>query len=170
MTQFLFACLLSISHFQAEFLQDLVNKKNESCSTCLSNFTQIQEHQETKPLLVFMSFSVPLESWKDLSAQLEQTEGVFLLKGLPHDSFEELAVKLAEFRLAGVQAPIDIDPESFETYRIDAVPAIVLRDANQFDQLFGNTRLDAALQMIADRGDTSASAKQILDLMRKRPS
>jgi len=125
------------------FLEKLLEKK--ACPTC-----SLQEASEESHLMVFISFSVPVESWKDLSLQLEKTEGRFLLRGLPGNSFEELTKKIFEMRAAGVNAPIDIDPDRFEKYGIDAVPAIVLENGETFDRIVGNIRLDAALRLFAE--------------------
>ena len=116
-----------------------------ACLTCRSE----NPVQEESSLKVFMSFSVPIESWKDISTQLEETDGVFVLRGVPNNSFEEFAVKLMNLREAGVRAPIDLDPEAFETYAIDSVPAFVFKG----NKITGNLRCDAALREIREKGD-----------------
>ena len=125
------------------------------CPTCSS---EAPASETEKPLRVFISFSVPLESWKDLSHQLEKTEGYFVIRGLPENSFEKFAEKLIELRSSGINAPIDIDPESFEKHGIQAVPTIVLED----DKITGNLRLDAALRKIVEAGDSSKRALELL--------
>ena len=117
-----------------------------ACLTCRPG-TPAQEESDLK---VFMSFSVPIESWKDISSQLEKTTGVFVLRGIPNNSFEEFAVKLLNLREAGVLAPIDLDPEAFETHAIDAVPAFVFKG----NKITGNLRCDAALREIQEKGDS----------------
>ena len=73
-------------------------------------------------LLCFISFAVPLESWKEHSYFLKKTGGSFVLRGLPKNSFPILSQKLLELRKAGLRAPILLDPSSFENYEIDRYP------------------------------------------------
>ncbi|HSX38480.1 MAG TPA: type-F conjugative transfer system pilin assembly protein TrbC [Chlamydiales bacterium] len=148
---FFLASFIPIATNPSSFLQNL---KEKGCPACTS--------PSASHFKVFMSTSVPLESWKDLSYQLEQTEGIFVLKGLPQDSIELLAKFIFELRGAGVNAPIDIDPENFAKYEIDAVPAIVLEDGEQWDRMIGNLRLDAVLKEFAEKGNTHSKAKAIL--------
>jgi type-F conjugative transfer system pilin assembly protein TrbC len=153
--------LLTIATPSSDFLQNLLEKKEAPCATCISG-PSAQEQPQGKNLMVFMSFSVPLGSWKDLSDQLEKTEGIFIVRGIPDDSFERLAEKIVELRAAEVFASIEIDPESFEKYGIQSVPAFVLKEGEHSDQISGNLRLDAALREIAEKGDVSRRAKEIL--------
>ena len=44
-------------------------------------------------LYIFISFSVPLESWIDLSLELDKAGGSFVLNGIPNHSFSEFALK-----------------------------------------------------------------------------
>lgn len=117
---------------------------------------------------IFISFSVPIESWKDLSCELEKAGGVFVLNGIPNGSFSEFADKVKEIRSKGIDAPIQIDPQSFEKYGIEHVPAFVLDDGNEFDKIYGNIPLSKALQLIAETGRVSGYSKKILNSIDKR--
>ena len=119
-------------------------------------------------LFIFISFSVPIESWKDLSCELEKAGGVFVLNGIPNGSFSEFADKVKEIRSKGIDAPIQIDPQSFEKYGIEHVPAFVLDDGNEFDKIYGNIPLSKALQLIAETGRVSGYSKKILNSIDKR--
>lgn len=163
----LFHFLLTITASSSGFLQDLFEKKETPCPTC--SLTEIQEHKTGNNLLVFMSFSVPIETWKDLSSQLEKTEGSFVINGMPGDSFEELLFKLAELRLEEIEAPVDINPDLFEKYKIDAVPAFVLEDGTNRDRIVGNIRLDAAMKACVEKGDATKRAREILNQLEKLP-
>jgi conjugal transfer pilus assembly protein TrbC len=142
------AALLAVSPLDAE----------ASCRGCAKTAPQKKEN-----LLVFMSFSVPLQTWKDYSDQMKKTGGVFLLRGIPGQSFGELSLKIVELRRAGIYAPIDIDPDLFSEYRIETVPSIVLRERKKYDKIEGNIRIDAALRMIAESGDLSEKAQKLLE-------
>jgi type-F conjugative transfer system pilin assembly protein TrbC len=155
------SCALAVSLQQGAFFEDLARAQKKPCPTCLSSLPT-EERQCGKNLMVFMSFSVPMETWKDLSDQLEMTDGIFIIRGIPGESFERLAEKIVLLRAAEVNAPIDIDPESFEKYGIESVPAFVLEDSKKSDRIVGNLRLDAALREIVEKGDACKSAKEIL--------
>jgi conjugal transfer pilus assembly protein TrbC len=160
------SCLLAVSMEQGSFFENMISHREKPCPTCSSG-PEILEHETGKNLQVFMSFSAPIETWIDLSSQLEKTEGYFVVKGVPDRSFEKFAEKVLELKLAGAEAPIDIDPEAFEKYKIDAIPAFVLEDGKSWDKIEGNLRLDAALSEIAEKGEAGAKAKQILKQIRE---
>lgn len=131
------------------FLKDLYERAAsdvpEKCKKCLPSPTSVQ--LPTYNLMVFMSFSVPLESWKDWSYSLEKMEGVFVLRGLPGNSFQAFAQKIKELRNAGVNAPISIDPEAYEKYGIEVVPSIVIIEGEQYDKISGNIRMERAFSL-----------------------
>lgn len=116
---------------------------------------------DKRDLLVLISSSVPLETWKDFSRQMEKTGGVFVLRGIPGDSFEAFALKVVELRQAGVQAPIDIDPDLFEEFEVAEVPTVVLR-GKKSDRSIGNLRLSAILELMAESGDEKEKASELL--------
>ena len=109
-----------------------------------------------------MSFSVPIESWKDLSSQLEQTGGSFVLRGLPENSVKSFLKQISSLREAGVHAPILIDPEAFEKYAIKAVPTIVLINGEECDKMTGNIPVKTVLRSFAEKGTVKEIAKKIL--------
>ncbi len=115
---------------------------------------------DKRDLLVFMSSSVPLETWKDFSRQMEKTGGVFVLGGIPGGSFEVFALKVMELRQAGVAAPIDIDPDLFEEFEVAEVPTVVLRGKKN-DRFVGNLRLSSALELMAESGDEKDQASKL---------
>jgi len=127
----------------------------------LSEFSPLHPQENTK-LLVFTSFSLPLESWKEFSHFLKKTGGSFVLRGLPENSFQLLSKKIIELKKAGIQADILFDPESFEKYAIDAIPSVVLDDGKSHDKVTGNLKLTATLSLFAKSGNTQALAQQFL--------
>ncbi len=131
-----------------------------SCASCGDEFSSPEPS-----LTAFISFSVPIESWRDLSTQLEAMGGRFVLRGFPENSFEELIFKIEELREEQIFAPIDVDPEAFERYGVNAVPALLVEEEGRFDLVFGNIRIDAALQTMAERGDAAQKAKELLRLL-----
>jgi len=119
------------------------------CTKCSQKFTAPNHN-----LMVFISFSVPLESWKEWSYTLEKLGGTFVLKGIPENSFPIFLKKVIELRLAGVSAPIYIDPEAYEKFGIEAVPTVLALNGTKYDKVAGNIRLDAALKMFNEKGVT----------------
>jgi type-F conjugative transfer system pilin assembly protein TrbC len=120
--------------------------------------------QKNSKLLVFTSFSLPLESWKEFSHVLQKTGGSFVLRGLPENSFPLLAKKIIELKKAGIQAEILLDPESFEKYAINAIPSAVLENGKCHDKIAGNIKLSVTLALFAESGNTQALAQELLIL------
>jgi len=142
---------------------DPLPKKEKKCSfnAPLSEFVSFREESQQK-LLLFTSFSVPLESWKEHSSFLEKMGGYFVLQGLPQNSFTSLSQKITELRKAGIRAEILLDPEFFEKYEIRAVPTLVLDNEEQHDKVSGNLKVSAALSLFAEQGVTQKTAQQLL--------
>jgi hypothetical protein len=46
-----------------------------------------------------------------------------------------------------VNAPICIDPEAYEKYRIEDVPSIVIIAGEKYHKITGNIRMDKALSL-----------------------
>jgi conjugal transfer pilus assembly protein TrbC len=76
---------------------------------------------------------------------MEKMGGVFVLRGIPGNSFAMFTQKLAELRKKGITASILIDPESFEEYGISSVPTIVLVEEGKYDKMTGNVPVQTAL-------------------------
>lgn len=113
-------------------------------------------------LLVFISFSVPIETWKEHSYFLEKIGGCFVLRGLPENSFTVFSQKLLELNKAGIYAEVLLDPPSFEQYEIEIVPALVSVQENRHDIILGNLTIPRALSLFADKGDTKDLSQQLL--------
>ena len=119
----------------------------KACPECSVGKNEPPEAKIPEKIQVFMSFSVPTASWVDYSQRMEKEGGVFVIRGLPGNSIEQMIEKLAELRDAGATAPIDIDPESFERHQVTAVPTVVYLDS----KIAGNIRLDEAIRLIEER-------------------
>lgn len=77
-----------------------------------------------QPITIFMSYSVPKAVWQSLWKEAEVTKQPiqFVLRGLPNNSFQELAKKMMDYG-----CPAMIDPPLFERYKITAVPAFLVK-------------------------------------------
>ncbi len=153
---YLLAALLLLA--PTEYLQQL--EKGKECKSC----TMAKEVESD--LLVFMSFSMPDATWIDLSLPLEKAGGVFVVRGLPQNSFDTLMQNVVRLREAGVMAQIDLDPTLFDQYRIEATPTVVLREQGRFDKLSGNIGLEATLEIMKEQGETNESARSLLQKIR----
>jgi len=111
---------------------------------------------------VFVSFSVPEESLKELSQGLEEIGGSFVIKGLPHNSFRQLLQKTKHLKEIGILAPISIDPESFEYFKVDRVPTFVLKVEDSFEKYEGNVPLFDVLREFSKREGVGEVAKKLL--------
>ncbi len=125
-----------------------------------------QERLDDRNLMIFMSFSLPLESWKEYSAGAEKAGGTLVLCGISDNSFLDCAKKIQELREEGVNASIDIDPALFEEYHVDAVPVMVVRDGKESDRVAGHFQLDPFLAESASSGDAKTIAATKLEMLR----
>lgn len=108
--------------------------------------TGIAEPMETN-LLAFVSFSMPDETLLSLAKEIEQFGGVLVLRGLPENSFKELAKRLLLLKEKGLTASFQINPKLFYEYEITNVPAFVLLGKQGFDKVSGNISLEYALEL-----------------------
>lgn len=104
-------------------------------------------------LHVFMSFSVADETWLALSKDLARHDGVFVLRGLPENSFRVLAKRLVQLRDRGVTAQIEIDPRRFQQYQVTSVPTFVIGDEDKYDKVAGNVSLRYAVELMSQQGE-----------------
>lgn len=119
------------------------------------NSLQNQNNEHQKPeLYIFVSNSMPKQSLVLWSAQAQRTEGTLLLRGFIHNSFQDT---LKQSKISS----FNIDPEKFQQYHITQVPAVVLAQGGEYDVVYGDTSLEAALEYMAhhgsDRGKKQAS-------------
>jgi conjugal transfer pilus assembly protein TrbC len=112
---------------------------------CITNFTSIASDAEI-PLYVLISFSVPEETWVSLSSEMEEIGAVFVLRGLPNNSFKRLSQKIQHLNSLGVKAPIQIDPQLFTNYEISRVPSFLIIKNQAYSKVSGNISLRYALE------------------------
>lgn len=134
---------LSVEKEAAMWVEQLMKKRECGC---------FEEEQVPgiESFYVFMSFSVPDDVWIALSIELVKLGGSFVLRGLPENSFEKFAQRIASLRKKGVEAPIHIDPRLFETFTVTAVPCIAMKE-DRWSKLSGAVSLDYACRLFAGR-------------------
>ena len=149
------------------------------------------EHSVRYPhLLVFVSFSMPLEVLKTLAIQVNQVGGKVVLRGLVNGSFKNTAEKVKE-----LQQEVIIDPTLFESYQVKVVPTFILQNKatkkdeetdsgksnsspvpsrrgdedRLYDRLSGNVSLEYVLDQFATLGTTRTEAIELLKKLRNAP-
>jgi type-F conjugative transfer system pilin assembly protein TrbC len=123
-------------------------------------------------LLVFVSFSMPMDTLKTLARDVKQVGGKLVLRGLVKGSFPETSKKLMELK-----NEILIDPTLFEAYHVQRVPTFVLREQSTesaeervaYDELKGNVSLGYVLEQFSMKGDACEYAKLLLQNLREKP-
>lgn len=117
--------------------------------SCKGKCPSFQLTSEFDPSLqVCMSFSVPIQVWKDLNEDLIRHQGVFVVNGLPNNSFQAFAAKVLEFRKQGITAPIRIDPKLFERLKVNQVPLFVVKKNDETHTVFGTVTVPYVLDLM----------------------
>jgi type-F conjugative transfer system pilin assembly protein TrbC len=116
---------------------------------CNGKCPSLQPTSEFEPSLqVCMSFSVPTQVWKDLNEDLIRHHGVFVVKGLPNNSFQAFAGKVLEFRKHGVTAPIRIDPKLFDRLTVNQVPLFVVKQKDEMHTVSGTLTIPYVMDLM----------------------
>jgi conjugal transfer pilus assembly protein TrbC len=110
--------------------------------------TTLPDAPEDPSIFVFASFSMPETAWLSLSEELVKSRGVFILRGLPKNSFKELAKRLYDLRKKGMKATVQVDPRLFSRYNIQTVPSFIITENDHFKKLAGNVSLTFALEKL----------------------
>lgn len=133
----------------AEQYQNMVNKVTEA---------------EVPKLVVFVSLSMPDASLKKLSAQVKQAGGIMVVRGLKYGMTRWKESMDALKPIAEAGAEVQVHPELFKRYNIQAVPTVVVTTtskpgcqddacASQSAAVSGDVSLDYALTQLTDRKD-----------------
>lgn len=124
----------------------------------------------TPHLLVFVSFSVPERSLKQIVAQAAKTKATLVLRGLVEGSLPK-TVAAAQRLIGNKQVGFQIDPRAFERFGVTSVPTYVVLApqseasgsctqqscaADVFAAVAGDVTIDYALEQIARRSSRVA--------------
>jgi conjugal transfer pilus assembly protein TrbC len=120
-------------------------------SECLNCYRgKIFDIEEPK-LFVFISFSVPENIWLSLSQEMKDYPAVFVLRGIPNNSFRAFAEKIVHFKTQGMEASVIIHPQLFKEHAIERVPAFVYMDRKETHHIAGAISLHYALDLLRKR-------------------
>jgi len=113
-------------------------------------------------LLVFVSFSMPEPSLRALEQQVSLVGGQLVIRGFIDNSLSKTSDAVSKILVNG-RGGLSIDPPAFQQYHITEIPAFVVTqgdgDAN-FDVVYGNVTLEAALTELANKGDAAPDVAQ----------
>jgi len=122
-------------------------------------------------LLIFISFSMPTASLQALQQQANAVGGQLVIRGLIDNSLRKTADAVSNVLVNG-RGGLSIDPPAFTRYHITQVPAFVVthgQDDDDFDVVYGNVTLEAALTELANKGDAASDvAASYLDTLHAR--
>lgn len=125
---------------------------------------------------IFVSFSMPKESLQQWSAQAQKIHAPLVIQGLVDDSFtktQQAVAALSSEHPSGVV----LDPRLFRQYHISQAPTVVIVHPTALkpcppnqscwqpdatDVISGDIGLEAALRIVADRGDNAVVAQRLL--------
>ena len=130
----------------------------------------------TAEILIFTSLSVPAASWRQWAREAARSGAPLVLRGVSEDGLPATAREIVA-RLGGAEAGVTIDPRLFRLFGIERVPAVVVAPggvpacrsrgcaddpAPLHDLVTGNIGLAAALEAVADDGDSGRTVAQAL--------
>jgi len=122
-----------------------------------------QRQESTPQALYFVSFSIPKEGLKQMMDEAVRYKMPVLIRGLVNNDFRQTVEKTFNLVKEENKGGVQIDPENFKRYNVTAVPALVVTCGNSFDVLYGNLRIQEALEDVVRRGECGPVAKQILE-------
>lgn len=114
-------------------------------------------------LLIFVSFSMPDASLTQWAEQAKKVNAPILLQGLKNNSLKETINHLNKSANPRLNNFL-INPELFQKFHIDKVPAVVITDGNSFDVVYGDQSLSSALQKLRQGNFGYFSRRNLLQL------
>lgn len=119
-------------------------------------------------IIIFVSFSMPKESIKGWMNEAEKIHAPVVIRGLVNNSFKETLKRVNEL-VGDNRGGLQLDPMLFTEFKVKQVPAVVVRNNNEYDIVYGDTHLDYALQKITKQNDAlSPIAKDLLEKLHGR--
>ena len=112
--------------------------------------------------LYFVSFSIPQTGLKRLILDADRFGIPATLRGMVNNDMRQTANAVLQLVNEDQRGGVQIDPQAFRRYGINAVPALVVTCGETYDRIAGNLALREALTKIAESGDCADTAKAIL--------
>ncbi|ELY1973033.1 type-F conjugative transfer system pilin assembly protein TrbC [Aeromonas salmonicida] len=112
--------------------------------------------------LYFVSFSIPQTGLKRLILDADRFGIPATLRGMVNNDMRQTANAVLQLVNEDQRGGVQIDPQAFRRYGINAVPALVVTCGETYDRIAGNLALQQALTKVAESGDCADTAKAIL--------
>lgn len=154
-------------------------------SFCILSSTQAStdttDNTISNEVVVFVSFSMPINSLQEWSIQAQKIHAPLVIRGLVNDSFLDTQKAVKQIIGSVNKGGVVVDPRLFQQYHITQVPSVLIRHKNNstclsnqscwsqesFDVVAGDIGLESALQEIAERGDNTVIAQKLLATWRQ---
>ncbi|MEY0216591.1 type-F conjugative transfer system pilin assembly protein TrbC [Providencia rettgeri] len=135
--------------------------KQQQAQQHAADAAKAQTEQES-PFVYFVSFSIPEAGLKQMVPEATQLGIPTLINGLIDNDFRKTASAVFALTKDRGEGGVQIDPKTFAQYGITQVPALVVRCEHGFDVMYGNIRLQSAIERIASSGDCHEIARDWL--------
>lgn len=112
--------------------------------------------------LYFVSFSIPQTGLKRLILDADRFGIPATLRGMVNNDMRQTANAVLQLVNEDQRGGVQIDPQAFRRYGINAVPALVVTCGETYDRIAGNLALQQALTKVAESGECADTAKAIL--------
>jgi|GEM_PF-6176530 len=124
--------------------QKPISLEKGDCKNCIHDAKDLALDPK---VYICISFSVPDAIWLSLSKELESYSGVFVVRGLPSNSFQEFSAKLANLKKRGMSATVQIDPLLFQEHKIEHVPTFLSMEGEEANRVSGTVSLKYVLDL-----------------------
>ncbi len=142
--------------------------------------SSIHEEKQSTNMIIFASLGMPTESLAEITLQAHKYEIPIVIRGLYKNDYKSTASRIEEILTVNSKdhpvGGFSIDPNWFEVYKINKVPAFILTpelavcpesdisncDIPNYDIIYGNITVESALQQFSKRGDYKNIANELL--------
>ncbi|NGX52238.1 MAG: hypothetical protein KR126chlam5_00534 [Candidatus Anoxychlamydiales bacterium] len=123
-----------------------ISTEKRACTNC--RFFEKNSGDNQSAVYIFISFSVPENTWLELDRTTSPINKIFVVRGIPNNSFEAFEKQIAALKDTGFSSSVEINPELFHKYEIKNVPSFVVTDGGSFKKVSGNISLQTALEIL----------------------
>lgn len=122
------------------------------------------EVQQNNQIMVFVSFSMPIDSIKKAIQDVKKVDGVVVLRGFVNNNYMDTAKEIQ--KLGEQVGNIQVHPDAFKKYQVTSVPTVVLVEAqhekigddgcalpDSYLSISGDVPLSYALEQFAKQGN-----------------
>ncbi len=159
-------------------VKNIVDQSVEHSKYDERNSTSQTEKMPKSNVLIFISFSMPESSIKQIINDASKIHADVVIRGLINNSFKDTMLKMNEF-VKSTGGGVELNPVWFKRFGINKVPAYVVVPENSrcfqsdqcssdedYDVIYGDMSLESALTEIENKGNVASvtSAKYLKKL------